>query len=456
MKLFLFLLLILSAKISFAQTVVRIITLDQKYKDPIWQVLVHLESNDYSDKKYTTKSGEVFFTIKTKDSVSFRFEHVVYQAVKLPAKRIYRSNASDTISFSVRMIVVKDRELDEIEVKPIGKPDTVYGSKRLSVSDFEFLSNGQMALLTYPKNLKKGTELLLFDNEDVIGEISLEENGVELIRDFRGNPHVVTENSVYGLTTLNDQIQVGKIDKPYFFKYIAPIVDTSISKYFFTTFNPDYPAFEYYTYDLIDCSYQKIAKITDDLMMELYRSEYKWVDIRTKLWARTKERETGIDKEIWVGANYFTQSIYYKELYAPLFLKNDTLFVFDHYKNWLYRYSSSGELMDSIAIYHHIQPKETGWKENIIQDQLTGELYMYYEKDGKVSLRLFNTSNGSVGNQISLTFKYADKVLVRQNFVYYIYRPFESVSKKYLYRERLPFDFKTNEQRINEIKISNN
>lgn len=36
-------------------------------------------------------------------------------------------------------------------------------------------------------------------------------------------------------------------------------------------------------------------------MMELYRSEFKYVDVRTKLWAMDKEHETGIDKEIWVG-----------------------------------------------------------------------------------------------------------------------------------------------------------
>jgi hypothetical protein len=185
--------------------------------------------------------------------------------------------------------------------------------------------------------------------------------------------------------------------------------------------------------------------------MELYRSEYKWVDVRTKLWAREKERETGIDKEIWVGASYFTQSIYYKELYAPLFRKNDTIILFDHYQNWLYRFSETGELFDSIAIYHHIQPKETGWKENILQDQLTGEIYMYYEKDGKSSLRLFDINTGKVGAQIPLSFKYVEKVLIRQNFVYYTYRPFESVSKKFLYRERLPFDFLI--QNVNNDKI---
>lgn len=434
-----------------AQTVVRIQTFDKKYGDPVSQVLVSMEIGDNIEKKYTNKNGETFFTITSPDSVRFSFEHVSFQAINPVPIRKYSTTKKDTITHFVRMYIVKERELDVVKVYPVGRPDTVFGSKRLSVSDFEFLANGNMLLLTYPKNIKKGTELLIYDGFQVRGEVPIEGKGTELIRDYRGNPHVVTENTVYGLYLEGERIQLGQVDKGYYFKYIAPIVDTTHTKYFFSNYNPDIPTFDYFTYDLIDSSYQKIAKITDDLMLELYRSEYKWVDVRTKLWAREKERETGIDKEIWVGASYFTQSIYYKELYAPLFRKNDTIILFDHYKNWLFRFSNTGELIDSIAIYHHIQPKETGWKENILQDQLTGEIYMYYEKDGKSSLRLFDINTGKVGAQIPLSFKYVDKVLIRQNFVYYTYRPFESMSKKFLYRERLPFDFLI--QNVNNDKI---
>ena len=169
--------------------------------------------------------------------------------------------------------------------------------------------------------------------------------------------------------------------------YIAPIVDTSVSKYYFSNYNPDFPAFDYFTYDLDDSSYRKIAQVEDELMMELYRSEYKWVDVRTKLWAKDMENETGIDAEIWVGASYFTQSIYYKELYAPLFKRNDTLFLFDHYKNLLFRFNEMGDVMDSIPIFYHLQPKQTGWKKLLLQDQTTGQVYVVYEKVGQYYLQ---------------------------------------------------------------------
>jgi hypothetical protein len=173
-------------------------------------------------------------------------------------------------------------------------------------------------------------------------------------------------------------------------------------------------------------------------MMELYRSEYKWVDVRTKLWAKEQEMKTGIDKEIWVGANYFTQSIYYKELYAPMFKKNDSIFVFDYYKDKLFTFNLKGEKVDSVAIFHHYEPKKTGWRRNLIQDKETGKIYAFFEKDGFCSLRLINTKTGLYDSNIVFEHKYIDKIAVSDGMAYYIYRPFESAQKKFLYETKLP------------------
>ena len=61
----------------------------------------------------------------------------------------------------------------------------------------------------------------------------------------------------------------------------------------------------------------------DDFMMELYRAQYKYVSGRDKLWAFRKEQETGIDKEIWIGASVFTKDILFRPIYAALFVFND-------------------------------------------------------------------------------------------------------------------------------------
>jgi hypothetical protein len=54
-------------------------------------------------------------------------------------------------------------------------------------------------------------------------------------------------------------------------------------------------------------------------------------------------------------------------------------------------------------------------------------------------LGLIDISTGKISNKVKLAFKYVDKIRVNNNFVYYVYRPYESTQKKYLYKEQLPY-----------------
>ncbi len=420
-----------------AQTVVTLRIVDDFTKQGIPVVRVTMNENSpYSKDQFTANNGKTSFIVATDDSISFHFYHPNYELADSLIKQRFAGNIDDTTTLLVRMNLVKFNEIPEVVIKPFGKPDTVFQSKRVSVHDFEFLKNGNILLLTYPKNMHKETELLVYDGATVLTQLNLPNKGTELIRDFKGNPHVVSDKNVFGIIVDSAAIQIQQLDKVYFMTYIAPIVDTSITNYYFSNFNPIYPAFDYFSFDQWDETYKKILKIEDKLMMELYRSEYKWADIRTKLWAKEKENETGIDAEIWVGANYFTQSIYYKQLYAPLFVYNDTVLVFDHYKNWMYRFSRVGNMIDSLPIYFHLQPKQTGWKKQLIQDQVTGQIYLLFDNAGWMSLKRFDVKTGKIAETIPLSFRYADKILIRDNSVYYTYRPFETAQKKFLYKER--------------------
>ncbi len=282
---------------------------------------------------------------------------------------------------------------------------------------------------------------MVWDGQRVRSEFEVNGLAEELVHDFRGNPHILCEKDVFGVHVKGKEIGLSSMDKAYFMKYIAPIVDTNKTKMYFSTFNKDYPAFDYFTFDQLDSTYTKILQIEDELMMELYRSEIKWVDVRTRLWAKNKEIQTGVDAEIWVGANYFTQSIYYKELYSPLFHRDDSLFVFDYYKDLLHVYDATGKSIDSMRIDHHYGKRKTGWKSELIQDRKTGQIYALFDRDGYTYLGYINTRTGEINEQVKLEYKYAHSVQVYDNHVYYIYRPFESSQKKYLYKERLPYQF---------------
>jgi hypothetical protein len=419
---------------------VRFEIVDKTYKEGIQNVNATLQINNKTIIRSSNSKGRISVYVPNNAQLNYQLTHPLFESYS-GTKKVALKSSADTSFISVEMLSYKGKTLNSVTVKAPGIPDTVFESKRLSVADFELLKNGQMVLLAYPKQLKKGSELLLYNGLEVVNTFSVPGTAEELVRDYRGNPHVLCKDNVYGLYVSNSQIGISTLDKAYYLKYLAPIVDTNYSKMFFSNFSKDYPAFDYYAFDQFDSTYSKIIEIEDELMMELYRSEYKWVDVRTKLWAKNKEYETGIDAEIWVGANYFTQSLYYKELYAPMFVKNDTVFVFDYYKDKLFKFDAAGNRLDSVAIYHHYQPKTTGWKKQLIQDQTTGEVYAVFDIAGFTYLGLVNLQTGEIKEKVKLEFRYIDKIAIQDNFVYYIYRPFESTQKKFLYKERLPYEF---------------
>jgi len=199
--------------------------------------------------------------------------HPLYNSVS-GEKKINIREPGDTVRLVIEMMPLKNITLNEVVVKAPGIPDTVFMSKRLSVSDFEVQKDGRLVLLTYPKQLKKGSELLLYDGVEVINAFSVPGTAEQLVRDYRGNAHVVCSENVYGLHIDQNTVGISTLDKAYFMKYLAPVLDTNKTKLFFSNFSKDYPAFNYYTYDQLDSTYSKIVHIEDALMMELYRAEY--------------------------------------------------------------------------------------------------------------------------------------------------------------------------------------
>lgn len=347
----------------------------------------------------------------------------------------------DTLTLVIRLRPEKIQEINEIVIKAPGAVDTVFSSSRLHVEDFAILPDGNMMLLTYSKRLKKGSEVLLYDGQRILNSFSVPGIAEKLIQDYRGNVHVVCRNRVFTLLAEGSTLKLAQLEKDYFYRYVAPILDTNGFKMYYSDFNKNYPEFSYWKYDQNDSVYDKIRTVKDELMMELYLAEYKWVDVRTKLWARNLEIETGIDAEIWVGANYFTQSIFYKELYAPFFQVNDSLLVFDYYSDKLFIHNKDGLVLGTSDINHHLDKKTSGWKAELIQDRKNENIYTWYEKAGTSYLGKIDIQTGEVVAKYQLNFKYLEKIQVFDNFVYYVYRPFETAQKKYLYNEKLPEEF---------------
>jgi hypothetical protein len=342
------------------------------------------------------------------------------------------------LTFPVKFL---GQDLDVIDIRAYYQPTIVYSSEEEHVADFEMDSLGQLVLLVYEKKLQKSAKIVIRKEGHPDRMMRSPKFTNRLEKDYLGRLYLHTEDECYLLHTSGD-MGLQKIDKSFYEEQIKPIASEYAEKVFFSNYNPLFPAVDYFAVDKKDSSYQTLLYVEDAEIMEHYRAEYKYVDVRTKLWAWDMEIASGIDREVWVGAAVFTNSLYYEPPFVPLFTQNDTAYISDHYKNQLFKFAIDNEieLVDSIAIDYHLDKRKTGWRRVVLQDPITEKTFVLYDKAGFSHIRELHPNDGTLSQNMPLFYRYVEKVAVYDNSVYYIYRPFGSIQKKYLYKESIKFE----------------
>lgn len=436
MKFISFLLLWFAVNVLTAQHHITITCLDRNSLEPVANVSLSISMGDSMQIKRTNYTGFSHFTWSDfSETFYVSSEHPMYEPASY--RQAVLRGAEDTINIKLILKPIKRQSMNQVVIKAPGIPDTVFKSTEFHVADFELTENGDYLLLVYPKRSGHKNAILWYDGNRIKDSISVQGIGINLIKDYRDNIHVVCQEEVFHVAVQGDSLSLYNIPKEYFIDYILPIVDTTTSKLFFSNFNDYYPAFDYFSLDRIDSSYRKLIHVEDPLMMELYRSEYKWVDVRTRLWAKQKEIETGVDAQIWVGATYFTQSIYYKVPFAPLFKVHDSIYVLNFQTDLISVYDAFGKELRSVPLLFHYHKDKTGWKRVILKDNATQSLYAVFEKDGISYLGKIDLRTGIIQSKHRIYHKYVEKIRVHNGNAYYIYRPFESIQKRFLYQEKL-------------------
>jgi len=133
----------------------------------------------------------------------------------------------------------------------------------------------------------------------------------------------------------------------------------------------------------------------------------------------------------------FTQSMFYEPLYAPIFILKDTICIFNHHNDFLYHYNKQNQLIDSVTISYHHPKNWREWKKQLFVDEMTNKVYAFFSKDGHHYLKQINYQTGKEISNYKLKHHSAEKIKVKDGYVYYVYRPFGSTQERFLYRERL-------------------
>ena len=384
----------------------------------------------------TTSDQKGFYSLTVSYKKPFKLLYsdirFINQEVLFDASKLRRAS-NDTIRLNIAM---EDTVYTFPTLEISGKPDTVFGSPRISVEDYEFYGD-KYVILVYEKTLRKGSRLILADaDQKVLSSFTIPKQAKELYKDFQGNINVLCENGVYLVDVYKDQISLSPREEEAFNNQIKPVIDTTEGKVYFSNFQTDYPAFDYYSWAAGDSLPEHMKFIVDEPLMELFRSEFKYLETRQKLEAVRLGLTYGIDKEVAAAfISGFANSIYYEPLYAPLFTVDDTIVIFDHYNHYLYRFNANDELLDSASITYHKTRKLSEWRQQMIQDEKEERIYALFLKHGYHYLKEINIYTGAVDRIFKFAYKYADRIQIKGDYVYYVYRPYGSMQKKFLYKE---------------------
>lgn len=395
--------------------------------------------NCKSQSRYThsNNTGRYAILLDRKSGVILDFRHPSFEHKSITITgALLNANPGDTMRLDV-VLIPKPHELPTVNIS--FKPDTIFGNWKFFVEDFMFTDNGRMVLLTFEKSLKESKVLLVDEEQKILSSFDVPVEAKELYRDYQGNINVMCVDSAFRVKIVPPS-QIILLALPYrdFCDIMLPCIDTCGGCILFTNYIEQYPAFSYFSYNPVDTSIRKLRQVVDGPLLAQYNWEFDYLKPKDRLYARKMEMYTGIDKRVIAATmTGFPNSIFYTPLYAPMFVKNDTICVFDHYADTLFLYNKKMQLIGANKIDYHHPKNWKEWDRQLHQDEITGEIYARFEKGGYYTLKKIDIATGKIVGEYKIDNPWVKHIRIRNGDVYYIYRPKESIQTKFLYREHL-------------------
>jgi hypothetical protein len=233
----------------------------------------------------TSLHGTFSLKISYKKHISLLFKLLGYTN---RVKEIDLPENQDSIYMDIAL-TQSYKPIDTVSVYSSLKPDTLVGSPKYSIYDFDFYED-KYILLTADKSLEKADLKLADANGKIITHYNVPEEGgeaKEFYRDYMGYTNLICKNYVYRINMYYDRFVLIALSIEDVNTYIKPILDTINGKLIYTDYWKDYPLFNYYSYNEKDSSKKQLHTVEDPELMHAYNFEYYSMMPKEKLAART-------------------------------------------------------------------------------------------------------------------------------------------------------------------------
>jgi hypothetical protein len=400
---------------------------------PVKNAVVRLSGSPFATN--TDINGWYRLKLPEKSIYAILVSHLSFETYTQQLKRMNR----DSVQVNI-FLKEKSRFLDTIPVLAKQVPETLVGKPNYSIYDFDFYED-KLILLTSEKTLDKAQIQLSDYSGKIVSYFPLPKGSGEakkFFHDYEGYTEVICEDTIFRLDVFNTELIVSPVRRKDFEAYLKPVSDSLANNLYYSNQWEKYPSFNYYYLKPNDTLSRVLNSITNEDLLKLYNFEYYFLPSGQQLEARRLADYYKTDKHIIAALmSGFTQSMFYEPLYAPLFAINDTICIFNHHNDFLYHYNRKSQLIDSVKIGYHHPKNWREWKKQLFVDEAENKVYAFFSKNGHHYLKQINHQNGQEVLTYKLQHHSAEKIKIKDGYVYYVYRPFDSTQQRFLYREKI-------------------
>ncbi len=401
---------------------------------------VYINSNDGKLNLTSNKNGELIIISDAKTR-SFSFYKIGYVKQLISLDNLVNI---DTIflaenSINLQEVVITSKTLE-----------TVIEDKRYYVNDYLILPNNDFIILTSKINTK-GFEIAYYKTDKGITcrKKIPNEGGEHLFQDCFKNIHLVTNNFSRQLLFESDStfdfiykytkakfdstaaLCVLKTDTQLVLKSSAPATTTNMQ---YVNYKMNSPFLSY----ILESKQNRTNLYTiyyNKHLQEMMNNEVNDV----KNFQRTVNEDvksryshTVTEQSVEADIAFFYTKIA-KPIYAPIFLKNDTIVVFNFQEKIIALFNKQGKELTQIQMNE--KDFSTLREFEIIYDCMAKKFYLKTTEFDKQTLNLININSGTIIRKKHLEKMFAKNIQVYNDKIYYLFKEKDWNDTSYLYQQ---------------------
>lgn len=318
-------------------------------------------------------------------------------------------------------------------------PQHAYKNEEVWVSDYNIDKNGIFMILDRPS---EHVLLYLSHEQDTLARLKVKSKFDKLYQDAFGNTHLLCSDSAYQIVydEVGMKLSFGVSMKTLHETLVPVKIITDSIMVLQQYMNRD----QQVIYMSVNRNNKKITMLANlygsTLEMardhDSYRKEIQRMKDNNTRSSMFFDPRSDFEEETRDFQRELLDRLFFKPIYCPAILSNDSIFIFDFQNNTLFKFTNTGESAGECDITFH----ETGyfkkllinnpWDENIIVDKSTGTCYAQFSTDGIVTLKEINTRTGKIVSETKLDYhSFPENIQIYDGFVYYIFRNDKNTAK---------------------------